>query len=91
MKKINLFIISFLIISCSITPNFEKYSMIEPDNFSKLNKNRTHILINLDEQTLLLKTRNKEKVFPISSSAYGIGNIKIHLIFIVQVMNIQLV
>ena len=50
--------------------------MIEPDNFSKLNKNRTHILINLDEQTLLLKTRNKEKIFPISSSAYGIGNIK---------------
>lgn len=76
MKKINLFIISFLITSCSITPNFEKYSMIEPDNFSKLNKNRTHILINLDEQTLLLKTRNKEKIFPISSSAYGIGNIK---------------
>ena len=50
--------------------------MIDPNNFSKLNKNKTHILINLDSQTLFLKTRNKEKEYPISSSAFGIGNIE---------------
>ena len=76
MKSIKFYIISCLLVSCTITPNFERYSMIDPNNFSKLNKNKTHILINLDSQTLFLKTRNKEKEYPISSSAFGIGNLQ---------------
>ena len=76
MKSIKFYIISCLLVSCTITPNFERYSMIDPNNFSKLNKNKTHILINLDSQTLFLKTRNKQKEYPISSSAFGIGNLQ---------------
>ena len=57
MKSIKFYIISCLLVSCTITPNFERYSMIDPNNFSKLNKNKPHILINLDTftSTVLLK------------------------------------
>ena len=74
MKLLKIIILSFLVVSCSVAPNFKKYSMINPEDFSKLNKNRTHILIDLDNQVLFLKTKNRKKEFSISSSAFGIGS-----------------
>ena len=63
--------------SCSSLPiNFSSYENINFQEFGEINKNRTHVLINLAKQELTIKNPYSSKTYPISSSAYGIGSVR---------------
>ena len=65
------------IFGCSLVPlNFSNYENIDLQKFSELNKNKTHILINLSNQELIIQSPYSKKTFPISSSSYGIGSLR---------------
>ena len=62
---------------CSSVPlDYSSYENINYQEFGEMNKNRTHVLINLAKQELTLKTPYSSKTYPISSSAYGIGSVR---------------
>ena len=62
---------------CSVIPlDYSSYENINLQKFSEMNKNRTHILINLAKQELTIKSLYSSKTYPISSSAYGIGSLR---------------
>ena len=72
-KFLSLLSLSFIIFACTSTQlNYQIYNDIDFQKFTELNKNKTHIVINLDQQKLIVKTPYSEKIYPISSSAYGI-------------------
>ena len=62
---------------CSSVPlDYSSYENINFQEFGEMNKNRTHVLINLAKQELTIKTPYSSKTYPISSSAYGIGSVR---------------
>ena len=62
---------------CSVVHlDYSSYENINLQKFSEMNKNRTHILINLAKQELTIKSLYSSKTYPISSSAYGIGSVR---------------
>ena len=62
---------------CSSVPlDYSSYENINYQEFGEMNKNRTHVLINLTKQELTIKTPYSSKTYPISSSAYGIGSVR---------------
>ena len=76
-KFLSLLSLSFIIFACTSTQlNYQIYNDIGFKKFTELNKNKTHIVINLNQQKLIVKTPDSEKIYPISSSAYGIGSVK---------------
>tara|TARA_B100001027_G_C16170901_1_gene286932 strand:- start:162 stop:770 length:609 start_codon:yes stop_codon:yes gene_type:complete len=82
MKKlfrysIFLFVCSALFYGCSVVPlDYSTYENINYQKFKEINKNRTHVLIDLANQELTIKTPYSSKTYPISSSAYGIGSVR---------------
>ena len=68
---------SALFYGCSSVPlDYSSYENINYQEFGEMNKNRTHVLINLTKQELTIKTPYSSKTYPISSSAYGIGSVR---------------
>ena len=72
-----MFVCSALFYGCSVVPlDYSTYENINYKKFKEINKNRTHVLIDLANQELTIKTPYSSKTYPISSSAYGIGNVR---------------
>ena len=66
-----------LFYGCSVVPlDYSNYENINYQKFKEINKNRTHVLIDLANQELTIKTPYSSKTYPISSSAYGIGSVR---------------
>lgn len=72
-----MFVCSALFYGCSVVPlDYSNYENINYQKFKEINKNRTHVLIDLANQELTIKTPYSSKTYPISSSAYGIGSVR---------------
>ena len=72
-----MFVCSALFYGCSVVPlDYSTYENINYQKFKEINKNRTHVLIDLANQELTIKTPYSSKTYPISSSAYGIGSVR---------------
>ena len=72
---IYVFFSSAFFYGCSSVPlDYSYYENINFQEFGEINKNRTHVLINLSKQELTIKSPYSSKSYPISSSAYGIGS-----------------
>ena len=72
-----MFVCSALFYGCSVVPlDYSNYENINYQKFKEINKKRTHVLIDLANQELTIKTPYSSKTYPISSSAYGIGSVR---------------
>ena len=68
MKIYKIFFLSFLFIGCATTMSDKNLNNDFVQNFINQNKNDSYILINIDKQELIYKSRFRTYTYPISSS-----------------------
>ena len=76
MKIYKIFFLSFLFIGCATNLSDKNLNNDFIKNFINQNKNDSYILINIDKQELIYKSRFRTYTYPISSSVNGLGNEK---------------
>ena len=76
MKIYKIFFLSFLFIGCTVTVSEKDFDNDLVQNFINQNKNESYILVNIDKQELIYKSRFRTYTYPISSSVNGLGNQK---------------
>ncbi len=76
--KINKFVFLYflLFIGCATTVSEKNITNDIVSNFIKNNEKNNFILINIDEQKLIYKSKFRTYTYPISSSVNGLGNKK---------------
>ena len=76
MKIYKIFFLSFLFIGCATSVSDKNLDNDFVQDFINQNKNDSYILINIDKQELIYKSRFRTYTYPISSSVNGLGNEK---------------
>ena len=77
MKINKFFFLYFLLfVGCATTVSEKNITNDVVNNFIKANAKSNYILINIDEQKLIYKSKFRTYTYPISSSVNGLGNKK---------------
>ena len=77
MKINKFFFLYFLLfVGCATTVSEKNITNDVVNNFIKANAKSNYILINIDEQKLVYKSKFRTYTYPISSSVNGLGNKK---------------